>query len=100
MKWHDVAKWVIITAFCVVGVWLLSGCSADAIRQGNNPPDVIPLSRAEQRNRIANEGKDFCERYPDDIACKGPKRSAVATDSHKYCLENPKDSACQGPNSK
>ena len=66
---------LIIVAIGLGGVLiLLMSCSADAIRQGNKPADEIPLSRAEQRNRIANEGKDFCERYPDDIACKGPKR--------------------------
>ena len=74
MKWHDIAKWVIIIAFCVIGVWLLTGCSAESIRNGNKPADVIPMSRDQERSRIVDQGTAFCKTYPDDIACKGPKR--------------------------
>lgn len=51
----------------------LMGCSAEAIRQGNKP-DLAPMSREAERSHILEEGTDFCKKYPDDVACKGPKK--------------------------
>jgi hypothetical protein len=58
-----------------VGLFLAS-CSAEAIRNGNHPPDQIPVSRDQERNAIQDQGIAFCQKYPDDIACKsyGQKR--------------------------
>jgi hypothetical protein len=56
---------VLLAIACVLG-----GCSADAIRNGNKPADVIPISRDQERARILEQGTDFCGRWPDDIACK------------------------------
>ena len=54
-------------------ILLMANCSSDSIRQGNTPADVIPMSREQERDRIVEQGVSFCAKYPDDVACKGPK---------------------------
>jgi hypothetical protein len=67
---------LIIIAICLGAalIMLMTGCSSDSIRQGNKPADVIPMSRDQERQRIVDQGKAFCDTYKDDLACKGPKR--------------------------
>jgi hypothetical protein len=56
---------------CLLGLILLGllGCSGDSIRQGNRP-DLAPMSRDAERERVRDEGSEFCRKYPDDVACK------------------------------
>jgi hypothetical protein len=52
----------------------LTGCSSDAFRVKGQSPDVAPVSRDVERKNIVKQGQDFCERYPDDIACPSKGR--------------------------
>jgi hypothetical protein len=44
---------------------LLAGCAGERL-QGSSPQ---PLSRDAERQHIIEQGQDFCQRHPDDIAC-------------------------------
>jgi hypothetical protein len=55
-----------------VGLLVLAGCSGEATRSGNKP-DIAPMSRAAERERVLEEGRKFCERYPDDLVCPGKR---------------------------
>ena len=56
---------VVATLFLVV--LFLSGCSREFVRG---------LSRDDERDKIRDQGVAFCQRYPDDVACKGPKEGS------------------------
>ena len=52
----------------------LASCSSEVIRGGqNSPPDIKPMSRDAERQRIVDQGQEFCKKYNDDPACRGPK---------------------------
>jgi hypothetical protein len=54
-------------------ILIMTGCSSEAIRQGNKV-DLAPMSRDAERNAIRERGQNFCNNYPEDEACRGPKR--------------------------
>jgi hypothetical protein len=45
----------------------VTACSSARIN-GMQPP--APMSRDAARQRIQDEGIEFCKRYPDDVACQ------------------------------
>jgi hypothetical protein len=45
----------------------LTGCSSDSWR-------MKPPSQDAERKHIIEQGQDFCERYPDDVACPSKGR--------------------------
>lgn len=62
---------LIAIAIAVLIVVLLEGCSGDVTRMGGKADlSSAPMSR----DHIVGEGKDFCARYSDDVACRGPKK--------------------------
>jgi hypothetical protein len=65
--------WKFIFLVAVTG---LTGCSGDSARVQGRSPDlnIAPMSRDAERRHIQEEGHDFCERYPDDIACPSKGR--------------------------
>jgi hypothetical protein len=55
----------------LVAVTALAGCSSDSYRvQGQSPGP----NRDAERKSIVEQGQNFCERYPDDIACPSKGR--------------------------
>jgi hypothetical protein len=70
--------WVGLAAFAVavVAIFLLQGCSGDMarIRGKSDLAPSTPMGRDLERERSIGQGKDFCVKYPADIACKGPKQ--------------------------
>lgn len=61
-------SWIALAAL------LLADCSGEVIRGQAQQSDLTPLTRDQERNKIVEQGQQFCSRYPDDVACKGPKR--------------------------
>jgi hypothetical protein len=53
-------------------ILLMTGCSAESIRQGNRP-DLAPMPREAEREAIQQRGVEFCRTYPDDVACRKSK---------------------------
>jgi hypothetical protein len=53
-------------------ILLMTGCSAESIRQGNRP-DLAPMPRDAEREAIRERGVEFCRTYPDDVACRKNK---------------------------
>jgi hypothetical protein len=54
---------------------LLSSCIGERTKlQGDHEIDVAPMSRDAERQHIIEQRQDFCARYKDDPACRGPKR--------------------------
>jgi hypothetical protein len=52
----------------------IAGCSSDSYRVQGQSPEPAPVSRDVERKNIVKQGQDFCERYPDDIACPSKGR--------------------------
>lgn len=66
---------LIAIAIAVLIVVLLEGCSGDVMRMGGKADlSPAPMSRDAERDHIVGEGKDFCARYSDDVACRGLKK--------------------------
>jgi hypothetical protein len=63
-----------VQALVLITAITLAGCSSDAFRVKGQSPDVAPVSRDAERKHIIEQGQDFCERYPDDIACPSKGR--------------------------
>jgi hypothetical protein len=69
-----------LTVIVLIAAITFAGCSSDSYRvQGQSPdpvqpPSVAPISRDVERKNIIKQGQDFCERYPDDIACPSKGR--------------------------
>jgi hypothetical protein len=63
-------------ALVLIAAIALTGCSSDAYRMNGQSPDpkVAPMSKDAERKHIIEQGQDFCERYPDDIACPSKGR--------------------------
>jgi hypothetical protein len=61
-----------VQVLVLIAAIALTGCSSDAFRVKGQSPD--PVSRDVERKNIVKQGQDFCERYPDDIACPSKGR--------------------------
>lgn len=69
------------TLFAVVALFLailalltMEGCSGDATRGKADLGPSMPMGRDAERDRIIGQGKDFCVKFQDDVACRGPKK--------------------------
>ena len=61
---------IAVTIACLL--LALSECSSDSVRRviDSNPPHE---DRDTERHKIIEQGRDFCVKYPDDVACPGKR---------------------------
>lgn len=56
----------------IIAALALTGCTGERMT-GTKPIEIAPIPRDEERHKIIEQGRDFCVKYPDDIACPGKK---------------------------